>query len=265
MLPEVIRPLAVNGLIDRVAEDGGRAGLITFSGTLKHIQPLTELSDEAVRNNLKQRVSRAVYNGYTDIGLVLRRASEMLGGEDNRPMILLFTDGMIEISPNTYRRTAEQSMTDTVETLDALAGIASVYAVGLDTDGRVDRELLTLVTGGDESKMRIASEADELAELFLSVYETHTRAGLPDVTVTSASSIEPLAPLPPEAPAPSSEPPPSEPPSSSEESSEPAGASPPEVSSAESGEAPSSSLTPARCWKVKRRCHRKRSIELKPQ
>ncbi|WP_418715447.1 hypothetical protein, partial [Bilophila wadsworthia] len=23
-------------------------------------------------------------------------------------------------------------------------------------------------------------------------------------------------------------------------------------------------LTPARCWKVKRRCHRKRSIELKP-
>ena len=25
------------------------------------------------------------------------------------------------------------------------------------------------------------------------------------------------------------------------------------------------SLTPARCWKVKRRCHRKRSIELKPQ
>ena len=25
------------------------------------------------------------------------------------------------------------------------------------------------------------------------------------------------------------------------------------------------SLTPARCWKVKRRCHRKGSIELKPQ
>ena len=25
------------------------------------------------------------------------------------------------------------------------------------------------------------------------------------------------------------------------------------------------SLTPARCWKVKRRCHRERSVELKPQ
>jgi len=142
-------------LIDMLPE-GARVGVIGFSGRIEYLLPLQS------GYGLPRQVLEFEYRGFTDIGLAIRRAAEMINTADRliNPVVILLTDGFISISPSVTNRTAEDSFDDALYDLGV-----PVHVVGV---GEVNYGLLQLI-----GEVHIANYPSQLSEIISSIYTSH--------------------------------------------------------------------------------------------
>ncbi|MDR1663819.1 MAG: VWA domain-containing protein [Clostridiales bacterium] len=170
-----------------------RVGVIAFSGTIRSTVPLRFASDPAHTESVRASLDRLEYNGYTDFGLAMLKAEEMFAGTEdagNRKAVLLLTDGMFEINPNTPRRTVEASESDLNSVLDRLGSSVPVYAVGLNDNGSVDADFLQSLAERTSGKMYITDGAEGIPAIFGEINTEIMRAGVQDEVPSTEAPTE---------------------------------------------------------------------------
>ncbi|MCL2576611.1 MAG: VWA domain-containing protein [Defluviitaleaceae bacterium] len=183
--PERITLEAAQLFMDMMETRNSRIGIVGFSGGLHSVMPLTQINDPSIRNNIRRTISGFVYHGWTDIGLAMRTAAEMLINDpspSNSPMILLFTDGQIELPTNwANNRTVEASYEDAWWAVDNVGDFAAIYTIGLNFDGTLNEPFLHEIAQRTSAKSYIASEADALPQIFNEIFASHIRSSITEI------------------------------------------------------------------------------------
>lgn len=159
--------------IDMMETSGSKVALVPFSDKVGKIVSMTEINSQSDKADIKTYINTLVYDGDTDIGLALKQVYDILNqnkNTQNQQVILFFTDGKIDLSDN-LERTEEQSMSDSLEVAD-LVGQENIpiYAIGLNSNGNVDQELITELTNKTNGKKYIVDSAEELPEIFNEIF-----------------------------------------------------------------------------------------------
>ena len=168
---------AVADFIDWLPIEYSRVGIIGFTGELRHVIELTPLTSESVQADLRAQLAAFEYRGFTDIGLALLTAAEMMLAQDElrNPMILLATDGFIEIGPANPGRTVAQSRAD----VDMALGMLQqqripVYTVGMHNPSGVDVELVHLMARASGGVPFFTDDAGaQLSGVLADIFMTH--------------------------------------------------------------------------------------------
>ncbi|MCL2456922.1 MAG: VWA domain-containing protein [Defluviitaleaceae bacterium] len=183
--PERITLEAASLFMDMMETRSSRIGIVGFSGSVHTIMPLTPISDPQIRNNIRKAVSGFVYHGWTDIGLGLRTAAEMLLAdriETNSPAIIFFTDGRVELPDNwATNRSVELSYEDAWWAVDAVEDFTAIYTIGLDYDGTVNKTFLQEIATRTNAKHYIANDAALLPQIFNEIFASHIRSSITEV------------------------------------------------------------------------------------
>ena len=179
--------------IDMMETRNSRIGIVEFTDVLHTVIPLSPVNTPQERDALRRTISGFQYGGWTDIGLALRTAAEMMieqGAPNNSPMILLFTDGAIELSPAQDIRTAEMSYQDVEWSLNALGGEVPIYTIGLNYHGDVDVAFLRRIAEQTTAHSFIIDEAAGLPLIISEIFANHIRSSLTEIAEFIAEEDE---------------------------------------------------------------------------
>jgi len=188
--PERITLEAATLFMDMMETTNSRIGIVGFSGALHSVMPLTPINEIGVRNQIRESISQFVYHGWTDIGLALQTAAEMIlepSDTNNSPMILLFTDGRIELPPNQLNRTVEMSYQDAEWAIESVGSFTPIYTIGLNYDGSVNIDFLQDMAARTGATSSIIYDAALLPQLFNEIFASHIRTSIVEMAV-----IEPV-------------------------------------------------------------------------
>jgi len=174
---------AAHLFIDMMETRNSRVGIIEFTNVIHTVVPLTPVNTVAEREELRNTISGFQYGGWTDIGMALRAAAEMMlmyGDRSNSPMILLFTDGDIEL-PEWGARTLDESYDDVSWSVNALTGHVPVYTIGLNYHGDVNIDFLRSISDRTLGRSFIVNQASALPLIFSEIFASHIRSSLTEI------------------------------------------------------------------------------------
>ena len=191
--PERIALEAAALFMDMMETRSSRIGIIGFSGDLHTVMPLTPISDPAIRENIRNTVSQFDYRGWTDIGLAMRAAAEMLMDDPNpanSPMILLFTDGRIDMPDNWNNRSIDISYQDAWWAVENVGEFTPIYTIGLNYDGTINTEFLEEVSRRTFGTAHIIEDAAILPQVFNEIFASHIRTSITEVATIVTTADE---------------------------------------------------------------------------
>jgi len=160
-----------------------RIGIVGFSADMHSVMPLTPIYELSARDTIRETVTGFQYHGWTDIGLALRTAAELVMSDPvdtNNPMILLFTDGRIEL-PEHLGRTVQESYNDAWWAVENMYGVAPIYTIGLNHDGSVNVNFLQEVAARTLGESFLIEDATLLPELFHEIFASHIRSSINEI------------------------------------------------------------------------------------
>lgn len=181
--PERITLEAAALFMDMMETRHSRIGIVGFSGDVHSVMELSPIYSSTTRSNIRNTVSNFVYHGSTDIGLGLRTAAEMILNDPvqtNSPMILLFTDGRIDL-PDWFDRTAEVSYYDAWWAVDNVGSFVPIYTIGLNFDDGINIDFLEEIASRTEAQSFIIEDAALLPELFHKIFANHIRSSINEI------------------------------------------------------------------------------------
>jgi len=183
--PNRVALQAVVDVINALPLGTSRVGVIGFSGIIQYNFPLQPLENEQQRDELTSAILRFQYVGFTDVGRAFLRATDMLAGagELTNPMIMLLTDGGINISPNEYPRMARDSYADVELAINLLERQVPVYTIGLveDPDTSPGAELLNLIAELSGGHTQLTNNVANLPMMFVSALDVHVTGVFDDI------------------------------------------------------------------------------------
>jgi len=185
--PERIALEAATLFMDMMETSHSRIGIVGFSGTIHSVMPLTPINELSIRNQIRNTLSSFVYHGWTDIGGAMRTAAEMIMESsheaNNSPMILLFTDGRIELALNQQNRTVEMSYDDAEWAVNAVGDFTPIYTIGLNYDGTVNIDFLLDISQRTNATSNIIYDAALLPQIFNEIFASHIRTSITEMAV----------------------------------------------------------------------------------
>jgi len=187
--PERIALEAATLFMDMMETRNSRIGIVGFSGDLHTVMPLTPISDPTVREQIRHTVSQFDYRGWTDVGLAMRTAAEMLLEDPNpynSPMILLFTDGRIDMPDNWNNRSIDISYQDAWWAVGNVGWFTPFYTIGLNYDGALNIEFLEEIASRTFGTSHIIDDAALLPQVFNEIFASHIRTSITEVATIVA-------------------------------------------------------------------------------
>lgn len=167
--PTELTSEAMKMFIDMCHTKGDKGGMVAYSGDIVREYKVKELNSEADKLALKNTLINLNLGNWTDIGLGLKRAVNILkdgNTSGNKPIIILLSDGK-----NDPERNAGESKQDLTEALNAakLNGYP-IYTIGLNADGTVDKNELLNISKETKGINFITNTADELPQIIRQIF-----------------------------------------------------------------------------------------------
>lgn len=172
--PERLSTEAMKMFIDMGHVSGDKIGMVAYSDSIVKEANLADIKDTDDKQNLKNMLSSMQLGNWTDIGLGLKRAVEMLdSGHDNthKPLIVLLSDGKND--PSRDKAASESDLNSAL----ALAKSKNypVYTIGLNADGTVDKAQLEKIAKDTNAKTFVTNTANDLPKILQSIFADNSK------------------------------------------------------------------------------------------
>lgn len=169
--------LAIEGaklFVDMEKVNGVSLALVEFSNELRSTG-MIEMQQRQNKEYLKTILDEIEYGttAHTDTGAAMLEAVSVLeeSKSSNDKAIVLFTDGRTDIDAGTPGRTTEDSQKDVQKAVKLAAEKGyTIYCIGLNSDGSVDKKELKRMASRTGGKYHIAASVEELRDFFNSIF-----------------------------------------------------------------------------------------------
>lgn len=188
--PKRISGEAMKMFIDMLQAQGDKVGIVSYTDKIQREKALLTIQSDADKNDLKQFIDQIDRGAYTDISVGLKEAVKVLkqGAEPgHEPMIVVLADGNNELNPKSGRTAAqsEQELSQSVQ--EAKADGIPIYTIGLNADGKLNKDALSKLSDQTGGKSFSTSSADDLPQILSEIFASHQKLKIVPVTSITAN------------------------------------------------------------------------------
>ncbi|MGF7048956.1 Mg-chelatase subunit ChlD [Paenibacillus sp. DS2015] len=176
--PNKIGNEAMKMFIDMLSAQGDKVGIISYTDQIQREKALLEIKSTADKEDLKQFIDQLDRGPYTDTAVGIQEAVKVLQqGVDptHEPMIVLLADGNNDFN-KTKGRTQAQSDEELAQAVaDANKSGIPVYTIGLNADGKLNKETLAQISKETGGKAFSTDAADDLPQILSEIFASHLK------------------------------------------------------------------------------------------
>ncbi|ASR49889.1 hypothetical protein B4V02_06785 [Paenibacillus kribbensis] len=195
--PEGIAAEVISMFMDLSDADRTRVGFVAYNHHVVASKSLTSIAVAAQKSQIQQEIRTLNRSGYTDLGLGLRKGSELLAAgasKGRQPFMILLSDGETDFGASSGSRTKEDSNNDVASVIkSAQTKGYPVYTIGLNHDGTVNRQELERIASQTGGASFITSSAEDLPEILNRIFASQIRSKLvPVAAITTTGEMQEL-------------------------------------------------------------------------
>lgn len=176
--PKNISNEAMKMFIDMASFNGDKIGAIAYADEVMREKALVKIQSEQDKKDLKSFIDSVQKYMYTDLSTGVKEAVNVLDSsheEGYYPLIVVLADGNNELDPN-KSKTLKQAEKD----LDQAVASAKekgypIYTIGLNANGKLNKDVLTDVAKSTNGKFFEASSADKLPGILSEIFANHLK------------------------------------------------------------------------------------------
>ncbi|KOY14596.1 vWA domain-containing protein [Paenibacillus xylanivorans] len=179
---------AMKMFIDMLPVQGDKVGIVAYTDQVEREKALLEIQSDADKSSLKDFIDQLGRGPYTDISVGVAEAVNVLShGADksHSPMIVLLADGNNDFN-KTKGRTQAQSDADLAKAVkEAQDQGIPVYTIGLNADGKLNKDALADLAQQTGGKSFITNTPDDLPQILSEIFADHAKLNvvkLPSIT-----------------------------------------------------------------------------------
>ncbi|MEX3618777.1 vWA domain-containing protein [Paenibacillus glucanolyticus] len=192
--PDRIGSEAMKMFIDMLSTTGDKVGVVSYTDRIQREKALLEIQSEADKTALKEFIDQLDRGPYTDISVGLDEAVKVLKqGMDpaHAPMIVVLADGNNDLDPNTGKTTQEASDHLNQSVQEAKGSGIPIYTIGLNADGKLNKEALAELANQTGGKSFTTSSADDLPQILSEIFASHQQLKIvPVQSITGNGSYQ---------------------------------------------------------------------------
>ena len=162
---------AIELFTNLLAEKGNTLGGIAFSKSIDVEQPLLGVSSQADRDTVTSALRSVTPDGYTNIGVALSGAVNMLlaNGNQELPSVIVFlSDGNTEMASEKEQMESLEMKADALYA--ARQNDIQIYTVCLNANGKADISEMEQISSATGGVFEEVSSADDLQDVFNTFY-----------------------------------------------------------------------------------------------
>jgi Ca-activated chloride channel family protein len=192
--PDKIGNEAMKMFIDMLSVQGDKVGIISYTDQIQREKALLEIKSAADKEDLKQFIDQLDRGPYTDTAIGIKEAVKVLQqGADpsHEPMIVLLADGNNDLDEATSR-TEQQSAQELEQAIaDAKKSGIPVYTIGLNADGKLNKDALAEIAKKTGGKAFSTNTADDLPQILSEIFASHLKLKIvPVQSMTGSGSYQ---------------------------------------------------------------------------
>ncbi|WP_438348020.1 vWA domain-containing protein [Paenibacillus sp. FA6] len=176
--PDKIGNEAMKMFIDMLSVQGDKVGIISYTDKIQREKALLEIKSAADKEDLKQFIDELDRGPYTDVAVGIKEAVKvLLQGADptHEPMIVLLADGNNDFD-KAKGRTEQQSAQELEQAIaDANKSGIPVYTIGLNADGKLNKDALADISKKTGGKPFSTNTADDLPQILSEIFASHLK------------------------------------------------------------------------------------------
>ncbi|MEC0168746.1 vWA domain-containing protein [Paenibacillus graminis] len=185
---------AMKMFIDMLSAQGDKVGIVAYTDKVQREKALLQIGSAADKQDLKDFIDGLDRGAYTDIAVGMKEAVKVLeNGSDpgHEPMIVMLADGNNDLNEATGRT---QSQSD--QELDAAVETAKqkgypVYTIGLNANGKLNKEILAGLSNKTSGKAFTTDSADDLPQILSEIFADHLKLKVvPVQSITANGSYQ---------------------------------------------------------------------------
>lgn len=181
-------------MIDMSTGGQNRIGYVAYNDTITTHFSLADVSNTALRSDLKQTINKTEFSGYTDMGLGLKYAMNLITKSEsigNHPIIILLSDGETDLSGSKSGRTDKDSKKDITSSLKtAKKNEIPIYTIGLTGDYNKNLDYLKDISDQTKAISYTATSPYQLVDIFNGILSENTSSVLTPVESQTATGTE---------------------------------------------------------------------------
>ncbi|OKP98849.1 VWA domain-containing protein [Paenibacillus sp. P46E] len=185
---------AMKMFIDMLSAQGDKVGIVAYTDKVQREKALLQIGSAGDKQDLKDFIDGLDRGAYTDIAVGMEEAVKVLeNGSDpaHEPMIVMLADGNNDLNEATGRT---QSQSD--QELDGAVATAKqkgypVYTIGLNADGKLNKEILAGLSNQTGGKAFTTDSADDLPQILSEIFADHLKLKVvPVQSITANGSYQ---------------------------------------------------------------------------
>ncbi|MCJ8012050.1 VWA domain-containing protein [Paenibacillus sp. KQZ6P-2] len=188
--PNRISGEAMKMFIDMLSTQGDKVGIVSYTDKIQREKALLEIQSEADKEDLKQFIDGLDRGSYTDISVGVKEAVKVLkqGAEKgHEPMIVVLADGNNSLDPKSGRTQAQSDQELNQSVQEAKAAGIPIYTIGLNADGKLNKDALAQLSDQTGGKSFSTSSADDLPQILSEIFASHQKLKIVPVSSITAN------------------------------------------------------------------------------
>ncbi|KJD41527.1 von Willebrand factor A [Paenibacillus polymyxa] len=169
---------AMKMFIDMLSTQNDKVGIVAYTDVVQREKALLNISSEADKQELKTFIDGLNRGAYTDTSVGVKEAIRIL--QDGKtaghaPMIVMLADGNNDFNKTTGR-TESQSTQDMAQAVaEAKKSGVPIYTIGLNADGKLNKNKLADIAQQTGGKSFITSSADDLPNILSEIFTSNLK------------------------------------------------------------------------------------------
>lgn len=167
---------AMKMFVDMTSEQGDKIGIMAYTDQLIREKALLQIEGPEDKKELKRFIDQVARGPYTDIAVGVAESVKVLdrsGDPDHSPMIVLLADGNNSLPDGRTQEQSDKELQAAVSKAKS-AGIP-IYTIGLNADGKLNKEVLQGLSDDTDGKAFVTSSADDLPRILSEIFADHLK------------------------------------------------------------------------------------------
>jgi Ca-activated chloride channel family protein len=167
---------AMKLFIDMTSVSGDKIGVLAYTDQIVREKALLTVKSPQDKQDLKSFVDQLSRGAYTDIAVGVKEAVKILEADmtpGHRPMIVLLADGNNWLNKGRTQAESDRELAAAVD--EAKQKGIHIYTIGLNADGKLNKSVLSQISGQTGGKTFVTDTADNLPKILSEIFASELR------------------------------------------------------------------------------------------